>query len=118
MALGTAAKARALSDVLGSGSTPPARVMAQLEKHPDSFKLVLDERELASRIAKASAAERIGLREDLETLRERMGQDPTLAEYLEFRTGSALDLADLESILNEDAVAGCQCVCIDWYAVE
>lgn len=112
------AKARALSDVLGSGSTPPARVMAQLEKHPDSFKLVLDERELALRIAKASAGERIGLREDLETLRARMGQDSSLAEYLEFRTGSALDWADLELILNEDAVAGRQRVCIDWYAVE
>ena len=112
------AKARALSDVLGGGSTPPARVMAQLEQQPDSFKLVLNERELAMRIAKASVAERIGLREDLETLRQRMGQDPSLAEYVEFRTGSALDLADLDAMLSEDANAASKCVCIDWYAVE
>lgn len=112
------AKARALSDVLGSGSTLPARVMAQLEQQPDSFKLVLNERELALRIAKASAAKRIGLREELETLRERMAHDPSLSEYLELRTGSALDLADLESMLNEDATAGRRCVCFDWYAVE
>lgn len=112
------AKARALSDVLGSGSAPPARVMVQLEQQPDSFKLVLKERELAQRIAKASAAERIGLREELETLRERMAQDPSLSEYLELRTGSALDLADLEAMLKEDATARRRCVCIDWYAVE
>lgn len=112
------AKARALSDVLGSGSTPPARVMVQLEQQPDSFKLVLNERELALRIAKASAAERIGLRKELETLRQNMSKDPSLAEYLELRTGSALDLADLKSMLTEDAIAGRRCVCIDWYAVE
>lgn len=112
------AKARALSDILGSGSTPPARVMAQLEKQPDSFKFVLNERELALRISKASAAEKIGLREELETLRQRMGQDPSLTEYLELRTGTALDPADLESMLSEDAGTTRRCVCIDWYAVE
>ncbi len=112
------AKARALSDVLGSGSTPPARIMAQLEQQPDSFNLVLNERELALRITKASATERIGLRKELDTLRQTMSREPALAEYVELRTGSALDLADLESMLSEDITAGRKCVCIDWYAVE
>jgi hypothetical protein len=92
--------------------------MAQFEQQPESFKLVLNERELALRIAKASATERIGLREELETLRERMAQDPPLSEYLELRTGSALDLADLEAMLKEEAIAGRTSVCIDWYVVE
>jgi tetratricopeptide (TPR) repeat protein len=110
------AKARGLSDVLGTAATAPSRVMAELEKHPDSFLLVTLERELASRHGQARADQRIALRAELNTLRERMGQDPLLSEYLELRTGAALDESDLQSMLGE-GLASRPCVCIDWFAI-
>ncbi len=111
------AKARALSDVLGMGSVPPARVMSELAKHPNTFSLVLQERELTTRISKVPPENRIPLRQELNTLWERMVQDPQLSEYLELRMGTALDAADLEAMVTEDAEAGRPCVCIDWIAV-
>jgi CHAT domain-containing protein/tetratricopeptide (TPR) repeat protein len=111
------AKARALSDVLGIGSVPPTRIMAELEQHPASFSLLLEERELADRINKVTPEERIGLRETLDGLWERMKRDPNLSEYLELRTGTALDADDLTSLITTDAGAGYSSVCIDWIAV-
>lgn len=111
------AKARALSDVLGIGSVPPTRIMAELEQHPVSFSLLLEERELADRIGKVTPEERIGLREKLENLWERMTQDPYLSEYLELRRGTALDADDLTSLITTDAGTGYSSVCIDWSAV-
>ncbi|MEK6283043.1 MAG: CHAT domain-containing protein [Acidobacteriota bacterium] len=111
------AKARALSDILGTGSAPPSRVMAELERHPDSYELVAQERELASRIGRVPAEQRLELRAELDTVRQRMSRDPLLSEYQELRIGAALDSADLESMLSDDALAGQACVCIDWFAI-
>jgi CHAT domain-containing protein len=111
------AKARALSDVLGMGSVPPRRIMAELEQHPASFSLLLEERELADRINKVTPEERIGLRETLDGLWERMKRDPNLSEYLELRTGTALDVDDLTSLITTDAGTRYSSVCIDWVAV-
>ena len=110
-------KARALSDVLGIGSVPPARIMAELEQHPASFSLLLQEREIAARINKVSPEERIGLRKTLDSLWERMTQDSYLSEYLELRTGAALDADALASLITTDAETEYSCVCIDWIAV-
>ena len=111
------AKARALSDILGTGSMPPSRVMADLERHPDSFQLVAWESELATRIKKVPPAERPGLRAELEALRQRMSSDALLSEYLELRTGAVLAAADLEMMLRESDAAARACVCIDWFAI-
>ena len=40
-----------------------------------------------------------------------------LSEYLELRMGTALDAANLEEMMIEDAEAGRSWVCIDWIAV-
>ncbi|MBI1925127.1 CHAT domain-containing protein [Candidatus Poribacteria bacterium] len=111
------AKARALSDVLGMGSVPPARVMSGLERHPDSVNLVIQERELTTRISKVPPENRMPLRQELNMLWEQMVQHPQLSEYLELRMGTALDAADLEGMMIEDAEAGRSWVCIDWIAV-
>jgi CHAT domain-containing protein len=111
------AKARALSDVLGTGATPPSRVMTDLERHPDSFQLVVCESELATRVNKVPAAERVELRAELDALRQSMRADALLAEYLELRTGAALDAADLELMFSEGDAAVSACVCIDWFAI-
>lgn len=111
------AKARGLSDVLGMSSVPPARVMGELERHPDSFSLVLKERELTARINKVMPENRISLRQELNTLWEQMMKDPQLSEYLELRMGKALDAVDLEAMVKDDIIAGCPCVFIDWIAV-
>lgn len=114
---GQRAKARALSDILGTGSVPPARTLTAIERHPDSFRLVAQERELIARMNKVSPEDRIGLRRELTALWEHMREDPQLSEYLELRMGAALDAADLEAMVKEDAAAGHSCVCIDWIAV-
>lgn len=108
------AKARALADALGGGSVPPARVVAELEAHPDSSALVSRERELATRLEKAPPEERPQLRSQLSTLRDEMASDPHLADYLELRTGAAVEREDLEEMLAPDAEADRPCVCVDW----
>ena len=110
-------KARSLSDILGMASVPPVRVMRELERHPDSFSLVLQERELTTRISKVPPENRFPLRRELNMLWERMVHDPQLSEYLELRMGTALDADDLEAMMTDDTEAGCPCVCIDWIAV-
>jgi CHAT domain-containing protein len=111
------AKARALSDILGTGSVQPVRVMKELEGHPGSFKLILQERELATRISKALPENRFPLRQELNALWERMAHDPHLSGYLELRLGTALNPADLAAMMTEGAEAGRSCIFIDWIAV-
>lgn len=111
------AKARSLSDILGMGSVPPVRVMSELKRHPDSFRLVLQERELASRISKVPPENRFSLRQELNTLWERMVHDPQLSHYLELRMGTALDATDLKAMMTADTEVRRPCVCIDWIAV-
>lgn len=111
-------KARALSDILGTGSVPPSRVVTEIQRHPDSFQLVTQERELAVRIDKVGPVERIELRNQLEALRDTMNHDAALSEYMELRVGSALDATDLESMFTETTLAGRACVCVDWFVVE
>jgi CHAT domain-containing protein/tetratricopeptide (TPR) repeat protein len=111
------AKARALSDILGMGSVQPVRVMKELEKHPTTFKLILEERELATRISKSPPENRFPLRQELDTLWDRMAHDPYLSGYLELRLGTALDATDLEALMREGTEAGRPCVLIDWIAV-
>lgn len=110
-------KARALCDILGTGSVPPSRVMTDAQKHPESFQLLTQERDLAVRIDKVDPAERFELRKQLEALRLRMRQDTALSEYMELRGGAALDASDLESMFRGATLAGRSYVCIDWFAV-
>jgi CHAT domain-containing protein/tetratricopeptide (TPR) repeat protein len=110
-------KARSLADVLGIGSVPPTRIMVQIEQHPDSFKLLLEEREIAARIDKVTFEERIGLRQMLDDVWERMKHDPYLSEYLDLRTGTALEADDLVSLITTNAETAASSVCIDWIAV-
>ncbi len=111
------AKARALSDILGTGTTPPARIMSELEKHPDAYRLAMQERELAARINKVTPQERVALRGELHAHWERMRQDSRLGDYLEIRAGAALDAVDLQTMTTEETQAGRACVCVDWVAV-
>jgi len=108
------AKARALADALGGGAASPARVLAALARHPDSSAVVGRERELVARLAKSPPGERLQLRSQLSALRAEMAADPHLADYLELRTGAAVERDDLEAMLSPDAEAGRACVCADW----
>jgi CHAT domain-containing protein/TPR repeat protein len=110
-------KARALADVLGIGSVPPTRIMVQIEQQPDSFNLLLEEREIAARIDKVTVEERITLRQMLDEVWERMTHDPYLSEYLDLRTGTALDAEDLVALIATDVETVTSSVCIDWIAV-
>jgi CHAT domain-containing protein len=105
------AKARALVDLLGMSAAPPSRVLAALAGQADALKLVAEERDLTIRLRELPAAERAALREELERLRAQMARDPRLSEYLELRTGTAVDESDLAA-----ALAGTRCVCADWVA--
>ncbi|HET7436904.1 MAG TPA: CHAT domain-containing protein [Thermoanaerobaculia bacterium] len=103
------AKARALVDILGMSSAPPARVLSTLTQHPDVLRLIAQEREISARLRRASADQRRGLRTELDLLRAQMANDSRLRHYLELRTGAALDEDDLSSML-----FGTPCVCVDW----
>lgn len=107
-------KARALGDALGNGSVLPARITAALRQHTDSLALLGQERELAARIEKAGPEARLALRAELRQLRDAMREDEHLANYLELRTGAALELNDLEEMLAFDTAAGRSWVCVDW----
>jgi CHAT domain-containing protein len=111
------AKARTLSDLLGTGAAPPARIMADLENYPESLALVVRERELTSRISKVPPEHRLPLRQELNAHWKRMEEDPRLSEYLEVRAGAALDANDLASMISEQDEQGRPVVCVDWAAV-
>jgi CHAT domain-containing protein len=110
-------KARALGDAMGASSAPPARILAEVEKHPDSYRLVLEERDLAVRTEKASAEARLSLRAELAALHAHMAGDRNLSEYLELRTGAALDPADLVSMFASAGLGDRDCLCVDWTVV-
>jgi len=110
-------KARALGDAMGNGSVLPARITGALEQHPASLSLLSRERELAARIEKATVDDRLALRAELRQLRELMSRDQHLSDYLELRTGAALELNDLEAMFAPDATAGRAWVCVDWISV-
>jgi CHAT domain-containing protein/tetratricopeptide (TPR) repeat protein len=61
--------------------------------------------------------ELIGLRKTLDGLWELMKKDPNLSEYLELRTGIALDADDLTSLITTGIGTGNLSVCIDWITV-
>jgi CHAT domain-containing protein len=107
------AKARALVDIL-SGAAAPAAVVERLGVYPDVASLVAAEREFVARLAKATPDERPALRAELDALRQRMRQDPRLADYLELGAGDALDANDLTAMLEPEVAAGRGCVCVDW----
>jgi CHAT domain-containing protein len=111
------AKARALSDILGMGSVQPVRVMNELQRHPDAFNLILQERELVTRISKVPPENRFPLRHELNVLWRKMEHDSRFSEYLELRRGTALDAVDLEATTTDDIEAGRSYLCIDWIAV-
>lgn len=110
-------KARALGDAMGASSAPFGRILAELEKRPDSYRLIIEEREITVRTEKASAEARLSLRAELAALYARMGRDPNLSEYLELRTGAALDPADLVAMLASADLADRGCLCVDWAVV-
>lgn len=111
------AKARALSDVLGTGGVPPARILEDLAPYPDSLQLIQQEQELVARLNHVSPEERLELRGDLNDLWQQMTEDVHLADYLELRLGLALDADDLETLLTPAEQPETTCLCVDWVAV-
>jgi hypothetical protein len=110
------AKARGLTDVLGMSSVPPARVIASIREHQESVGLVTEERELTKRMNQAPPEDRAALGAELQGLWARMAGDPRLREYLELRSGAAIDGADLVSMLTVGPATEHACVCVDWIA--
>jgi CHAT domain-containing protein len=108
------AKARALADSLGTSSVLPTRVLDAIKEHPESFSLVNQELELLRRLNASPGEERLSLRRSLTALRTHMTQDPHLAEFLELRTGVALDYDAFSEMLRPETGKGRDCVCVDW----
>ena len=111
------AKARALSDVLGTGAVPPARILGELAHYPDSLQLIQQERELVARLNHVSPGVRLELRGELNGLWQRMMQDAHLGDYLELRLGLAIDANDLAALLTPAEQTESACLCMDWVAV-
>ena len=111
------AKARALSDTLGTGSRPPGTILTELQRYPESLEKVTHERELATRLNTAPAQERLILQQQLTDWHAHMGEDPHLASYLALRLGSPLSSEDLRALLASYDAAGHSYVCVDWVSV-
>ncbi|HYR11929.1 MAG TPA: CHAT domain-containing protein, partial [Longimicrobium sp.] len=106
------AKARALTDMMGTGSAVPGRVLAALESEPAPLRLARAEESLAQRLSTAPADERPALRKELRALQARVDADPRLREYRELRSGAALEAGDLVSMAA--GAAGPATVFVDW----
>lgn len=112
------AKARGLTDNLAGSFAEPQKFLAEIDKHPDALALVQKERELTARIRRGAAADLIpALRKELSNLHELMLANPVLKDYIELRTGAAIDAEDLKAIAVEENESGGSCVFIDWLNV-
>src|SRR5450631_2468560 len=110
------AKARALVDALANGVIASRRMTAAVAANVELDALVEKERELTREIRRASPDRRSPLRKELAALRQRMTERPELVEYVEMRTGIALEPDDFDAMLAAEVPPGERCVCVDWIA--
>jgi CHAT domain-containing protein len=110
------AKARALADSMGG--VLPAHIVMALKDQPQSFGLIVQEREVSALINQAQPNERIGLRKRLADLHQAMAEDPHLTEYLELRTGIAVAQDDISDILTDDNDNVSSGLCVDWITID
>lgn len=111
------AKARGLTDILGISAAPPAQVISAVEKYPASMQLIDKENEITLLLKKAPLHEQMELRKELQSVWEKMRTDEYLADYLEIRSGAAVEINDIEAILAPLTATGQRVVCIDWTTV-
>lgn len=112
------AKARALGDTLGTSTAVPARMLSAVQTRPELQALLDDERDLIRRLEATQAEGRPALRASLEAVRASMAQAPELADYLELRSGAAVEASDLEALLDLRPGQAPGVVCLDWVAVD
>lgn len=109
-------KARALSDMLGTSIQLPVQMQASLEKHPSALAMLSKEKPLVERLVTASGEDKMALRQELAQLRAQMAEESALSDYLEIKTGIALELDDMAALFEKDEENAC--VCVDWLDVE
>jgi CHAT domain-containing protein len=108
------AKGRGLTDNLAGSFGEPQKLLAEIGKNPAALASVQKELELTARIRRADAASIPALRKELSNLHQLMLSDPVLKDYIELRTGAAIDAEDLKAIADEEKESGSSCVFIDW----
>jgi len=111
------AKARALTDTIGSGAIPPIRILDKLKADTQAFSILRQEREISSRISHAEAIERLQLREELANIHEAMRVNPTFADYLEFREGNVVTQDQLSQLLTDTSGKTRAGICVDWISI-
>lgn len=107
-------KTRGLTDNLAGSFVQPEKLLTEIGKNSDALAAVRKEQELAARIRQAAAAQIPALRKELLNLHEKMFDEPLLKDYIELRTGAAVDADDLKEIFTEESENGKSCVFIDW----
>ena len=110
------AKARALSDMLGTSIQLPVQMQAALKEHPSALAMLSEEKSLVEKLATASIEDKVVLRQELAQLRVQMAEESALSDYLEIKTGIALELDDMAALFDKDEENAC--VFIDWLDVE
>ncbi len=95
----------------------PTRILDPLRRHPETRALLDQESELARRLSVAPDDERPALRASLEDVRAVMTSDPAFGDYVELRSGVAVETDDLESLLGMEEFRQQPVVCVDWVAV-
>jgi len=111
-------KTRILTKLLGRTSISFEKIQIRLSKHPEALALIEEEQAISIRLDQTKPESRLESRKELAALHSRMRKDPNLSDYIELRTGEALDIEDLSFMLKGDTEAGYPCVCIDWFSVE
>jgi CHAT domain-containing protein len=104
-------KGQALTDMLGLDAHIPASVVPDHATDPYAFSLLQIEDELTKKLETASIAERVQIRQEFDSNRIIMRQQPALAEVLNLRDGFSFNTQDIRTIsstLTSDVVL------VDW----
>lgn len=109
------AKARALADVLAVRVKPPARFLAAVRANPAAVDQVASEEDLVQRLESAPPVDKLVLQGELSELRQTMATEPVLREYLDLRSGKAVDLRELQEALANTPEQRAGFVAIDWF---
>lgn len=107
-------KARSLSDLLGIGCLIPEHLSEQFRDNEELTQLLAEESELVQRIERQPPDARWQQRIELDNLRKKMRNFPSLSELLDLRAGRSEMISDLTWLFQS---ASQNIVLIDWICV-
>lgn len=94
-------KSRAIMDLLGIDAPIPADLLRQCEEAPSANALVEREEQLTRGLDKSEFPRVLEIREELNSLRTKMREEPGLKEIMSIRDGDTVTLGQISDALND-----------------